>query len=76
MIKETVKDAENRMKGAIQSLEEDLARATRVLADLESLGISMDEVTYELEVEGVKTFADAFTVLLDAVKEKTGAVVG
>ena len=25
MIKETVKDAENRMKGAIQSLEEDLA---------------------------------------------------
>ena len=58
------------------SLEEDLAGATRVLADLESLGISMDEVTYELEVEGVKTFADAFTVLLDAVKAKTGAVVG
>ncbi|MFA5835711.1 MAG: transaldolase [Bellilinea sp.] len=57
------------------SLEEDLAGATRVLADLESLGISMDEVTYELEVEGVKTFADAFTVLLDAVKAKTGAVV-
>ena len=58
------------------SLEEDLTGATKVLADLETLGISLDEVTYELEVEGVKTFADAFTVLLDAVKEKTGAVVG
>ena len=58
------------------SLEEDLTGATKVLADLKTLGISMDEVTYELEVEGVKTFADAFTVLLDAVKEKTGAVVG
>ena len=58
------------------SLEEDLTGATKTLADLETLGISMDEVTYELEVEGVKTFADAFTVLLDAVKAKTGAVVG
>ena len=57
------------------SLEEDSAGATRVLADLESLGISMDEVTYELEVEGVKTFADAFTVLLGAVKAKTAAAV-
>ncbi len=57
------------------SLEEDLTGATKTLADLEMLGISMDEVTYELEVEGVKTFADAFTVLLDAVKAKTGAAV-
>lgn len=57
------------------SLEQDLTGATKTLADLEMLGISMDEVTYELEVEGVKTFADAFTVLLDAVKAKTGAAV-
>ncbi len=57
------------------SLEKDLTGATKTLADLEMLGISMDEVTYELEVEGVKTFADAFTVLLDAVKAKTGAAV-
>ncbi len=53
------------------SLEEDLSGAARVLAELEAQGISMDEVTYELEVEGVKSFADAFTVLLDAIKEKT-----
>jgi len=53
------------------SIEEDLPGATKVLADLEALGISMDEVTYELEVEGVRSFADAFTVLLDAIKAKS-----
>ena len=52
------------------SIEEDLPGAAKVLADLQVLGISMDEVTYELEVEGVKSFADAFTVLLDAIKAK------
>ncbi len=57
------------------SLEKDLPGATKVIADLEAIGISMDEVTYELEVEGVKSFADAFTVLLDAIKAKTAATV-
>ena len=52
------------------SIEEDLPGAAKVLADLQVLGISMEEVTYELEVEGVKSFADAFTVLLDAIKAK------
>ena len=49
------------------SLEEDLEGAMRVFADLEELGISMDQVTAQLEDKGVKSFADAFTVLLEAV---------
>ena len=49
------------------SLEEDLAGANQVLADLESLGIPMREVTAELEDEGVRSFSDAFTVLLEAI---------
>lgn len=49
------------------SLESDLAGARHVLADLGSLGISIAEVTRELEEEGVKSFADAFTTLLEAV---------
>lgn len=57
------------------SLEKDLPGAAKVIADLMAIGISMDEVTYELEVEGVKSFADAFTVLLDAIKAKTAATV-
>ena len=45
--------------------------AAKALAGLEALGISLDEVTYELEVDGVKSFAESVTVLLDAIKAKT-----
>ncbi|MBN1135649.1 MAG: transaldolase [Anaerolineae bacterium] len=55
------------------SLEEDLAGARRILDDLEALGISMDLVTDELEHEGVKAFADAFTELLGAVDARRQA---
>lgn len=40
------------------------------IAELESLGVSMKQVTDELEEEGVKAFADAFKVLLDVVDER------
>ncbi len=53
-----------------QSLEEDLPGAKQALADLEALGISMQDVTCELEKEGVQAFADAFTVLLKAVASR------
>jgi transaldolase len=56
------------------SLEENLAGARQTLADLEMLGISMDDVTDELEHEGVKAFADAFTALLDAVDARAAAL--
>ncbi len=52
------------------SLEEDLEGARLALAQLESLGISMDVVTRELEEEGVKSFSDAFTTLLQAVESR------
>jgi len=57
------------------SLEENLDGARQELAALEALGISMRQVTNELEVEGVKSFADAFTVLLSAVEKRTQAAV-
>jgi transaldolase len=58
-----------------QTLEENLADAQKVLADLERLGILMNTVTSQLEEEGVKSFSDAFTVLLDAIARKRKAVV-
>jgi transaldolase/glucose-6-phosphate isomerase len=45
------------------------------IADLEKLGISMAVVTAELEAEGVKSFADAFTALLQTVEERRAAAV-
>ena len=57
------------------SLEENVAEAKQVLADLSALGIPMNAVTGELEQEGVKSFADAFTALLAAVETRRKAVI-
>lgn len=55
------------------SLEEDVEGARQVLKELELLGISMKEVTRELEMEGVHSFSDAFTVLLKAIEGRRKA---
>ncbi len=52
------------------SLKENTTTAADVFAGLESLGISMDAVTRQLEEEGVKAFADAFTELLASVEKR------
>jgi len=52
------------------SLEEDIVGARQTLADLEKLGILMSTVTRELEKQGVKSFSDAFTLLLDAIEKR------
>jgi len=57
------------------SLEENVAEAEQVLAGLQALGISMCISTCQLELEGVKSFADAFTALLTAVETRRKAVV-
>jgi transaldolase len=46
------------------SLTEDVEGARRVMADLDAAGISMEAVTADLVVAGVKQFEDAFTKLL------------
>ncbi len=57
------------------SLEEDLPGAYRTLALLETLGISMPQVTAELEAEGVKSFASSWKALLDAVEASRQAAI-
>lgn len=57
------------------SLEEGVPEAHQTLADLESLGISINEVTAQLEDEGVKSFSDAFTVLLKAIADRRRSAV-
>jgi transaldolase len=50
------------------SLEEGVEAARQALNELESLGIPMAQVTAQLEDEGVKSFSEAFTVLLGAIE--------
>jgi transaldolase len=42
--------------------------AVEVLKALAAIGISLDEVTTELEIDGVKKFAQAWEELLENVK--------
>jgi transaldolase len=44
------------------------AVAVEVLKALSALGISLDDVTTELEIDGVKKFAQAWDELLENVK--------
>ncbi len=57
------------------SLEEGLDDAQKVLASLESLGISLNEVTLELELEGVRAFSDSYTALLKTLDERRSSAV-
>ena len=49
---------------------------SRVLAELEKSGISLDAITAELVKDGVKLFADAADKLYGAVAHKRAAVLG
>ena len=52
------------------SIEEDLKGAEATLSDLEASGLSLEAITDQVLVEGVRLFADAFDTLLGAVEKK------
>ena len=52
------------------AIEADIDAARETLAMLERLGISLDETTAALVVDGVKQFSDAADALLAAVTRK------
>jgi transaldolase len=50
------------------TVTDNYAEAVEVLKSLSAVGISLDEVTTELEIDGVKKFAQAWDELLENVK--------
>ena len=54
------------------SLTEDLSGANKTMADMETAGISMKEVTDKLLADAVKLFQDPFKQLLDAITTHAG----
>ncbi len=52
------------------SIESDLAGAEESLKALETLGISIDEITHELVLDGIKKFEEAFDNLLGGVAKR------
>jgi transaldolase/transaldolase/glucose-6-phosphate isomerase len=45
-------------------------KATQELQQLEDNGISIDDITQQLEEEGVQKFNKAYATLLNAIEEK------
>ena len=52
------------------TIEQDVAGARRAFDELAAIGISIDQVTQELEDEGVKAFADSFSALLTTIENR------
>ena len=60
---------------AALTLTTGLDDAQAALDELVALGISIDEVTRELEDQGVKAFSDAFSALLESVEYRRKSVI-
>ena len=57
-----------------RSLDQNVSKAYHVLNELSFVGIDLDEVTQQLEDEGVEKFSAAFNRLIVSLKEKQAAV--
>ena len=57
-----------------RTLDPNVDEARAQLAALADAGISLDEVTAELEREGVKAFQEAYNGMIDAIAAKRGRV--
>ncbi|HCF99286.1 MAG TPA: transaldolase [Chloroflexi bacterium] len=53
-----------------RTLDRDVDTARKELQALENVGISMDEVTHQLQVDGVKSFTDSFNEMLETINSK------
>jgi transaldolase len=56
------------------SIEDDIAGAKETLAELEKVGIHYDQVTQQLQAEGVQKFADSFHQLFAGIESKKQAI--
>lgn len=57
-----------------QSLEEDVEEAQLILDNLVELGIDLDDVTEQLQEDGVKSFSHSFDQLIEALSQKVSEI--
>jgi transaldolase len=58
-----------------RTLDRDVEKARAEYAAIEQAGISMDEVTLQLQKDGVKLFADSFNDLINTIRSKREAMM-
>ena len=56
------------------SVEDSIQQAKNELAELEKIGIHYDQVTQQLQDEGVKKFADSFHELFKGIETKKQSI--
>src|SRR5207244_6069304 len=56
---------------ARRSIDENVALAKRQLKQLADVGVDLDQVTRELEIEGVESFTKSFESLLDTLRKES-----
>ena len=74
MPEETIRAFQDHGEVAL-TIEQNLDEARRVFEQVEAAGVSVDDVTHTLEVEGVQKFTDSFEELLDGIRAKRGELV-
>jgi transaldolase len=52
------------------TIYDNLEEAERVFSELKEVGVDIDQVTEQLEAEGVKLFSDSFDLLLKEIAQK------
>jgi transaldolase len=57
-----------------RTVDADVDGARKVLADLAEVGVDIDEVTRQLEEEGVASFSKSFDELLGSLESKAQAI--
>ncbi len=57
-----------------RTVDAEVDEARRVLAELDAAGVNLDDVTAQLEVDGVKSFTDSFDSLLGTIAENMEAL--
>jgi transaldolase len=55
---------------ASRTIDQDLDRAKSDLQQLEDIGISMQQVTDQLQTDGVKSFTKSFDDLIETISKK------
>jgi len=60
---------------AIVTIHRGLDETERLFAELRSVGVEIDQVTAELEKEGVKLFSDSFFLLLKEIAQKRDSLL-
>ena len=57
-----------------RTLDQNVDEARAQLAALKEAGVSLDDITSELERDGVKSFQEAYNGMIEAIAEKRGRV--